>query len=171
MSSSSQLPTPNSRGAAAYVGGSFAPPLPAEKLAEYRVVIERDAPDDLKEPLLGLCHMVEAFYETPESQEPRDAHPVGMGFVQPLETAEIERLWDLVPWAWEVEALRGRCNQLEPTEVDRDNSRRHAEYKARGERMPDSERIVTLLDASRHLLWYAKELAEDREPCTCDKLS
>ncbi len=153
-----------------FVGGSFAPPLTADKLRQYRVVIERSVSDDLKEPLLGLCRMVEVFQETPESDEPAEPHPVGMGHVQQLAPEEVERIWDLVPWPWEVDALRGRCNQLEPTEVDQANARRHAAYKARGERMPDSERIVTLLGASRHLLWYAKELAEDREPCTNDKL-
>jgi hypothetical protein len=170
MSDNAQ-PTARPRAPRRFVGGSFAPPLTADKLRQYRVVIERQAPDDLKKPLLGLCAMVEEFQTTPESDEPARPHPVGMGFVQKLEPAEIERMWDLVPWPWEVEALRGRCNQLEPTDDDRDNSRRHAETKARGERMPDAERIVTLLDASRHLLWFAKELGEDREPCTCDKVN
>lgn len=154
----------------AYVGGSFAPPLPAEKLAEYRATIDQHAPEDLKQSLSGLCDLMEMFAGTPESSQAAAPHPCGVGHVQRLEDAEIARIWDACPWAWEVEALRQRCNQLQPTEVDRDNARRHAEYKARGERMPDDERVVTLIDASRHLLWFAKELAEDREPCTADKL-
>ncbi len=146
-SPNSQLPTPNSRGAAAprrFVGGSFAPPLDADKLRQYRVVIERQAPDDLKEALFGLCRMVEVFYETPASDEPAEPHPVGMGVVQKLEPEEIERIWDLVPWPWEVDALRGRCASI-----------------------PAGSPLRT---PAYHLLWYAKELTEDREPCTNDKL-
>lgn len=153
------------------IGGSFAPPLPVARVAEYREVIERDAPEQLREALLGLCTMMEAFSETPESQEPAAPNPIGIGKVQKLEQAEIERLWDLVPWPYEVDALRGECNaRIAETEVDADNYRRHAEYKARGERMPWHEWTPTLSYAARHLLWYAKELAEDREPCTADKL-
>jgi len=154
-----------------YVGGSFAPPLPAEKLDQYREILLRDAPEDIRGSLVDLCDLVALFQATGESSQPKAPHPVGRGYVQRLDDAEIARIWDACPWAWEVEALRQRCNQLQPTEVDRDNARRHAEYKARGERMPDDERVVTLIDASRHLLWFAKELAEDREPCTADKLS
>jgi hypothetical protein len=127
-----------------YVGGSFAPPLTAEKLREYRTAIERTAPEDLKASLLGLCAMVEEFGKTPASDQPAAPHPAGMGHLQKLDEAEIKRIWDLVPWSWEVDALRLRC-----ASIPADSPLRTPAY---------------------HLLWYAKELAEDREPCTCDKL-
>ena len=126
------------------VGGSFAPPLPAEKLDAYREIILRDAPEDIRGSLVDLCDLVALFQATGESNEPKTAHPCGVGHVQPLDDAEIARIWDACPWAWEVDALRQRCASI-PAESP-------------------------LRTPAYHLLWYAKELAEDREPCTADKL-
>ena len=153
-----------------YIGGSFAPPLPVEKLAEYRKAIEANAPADLKDSLLGLCTMVETFQATPESSQPKAKHPVGKGYIQKLDDAEIKRIWDLVPWDWECEALQERARQMPATDADRDNTRRNREYKAHGEVMPQNEWIVTARMAANHLVWFAKELTKDREPCTNDKL-
>lgn len=127
-----------------YIGGSFAPPLPAEKLTEYRKAIEANAPEDLKDSLLGLCTMVETFQATPESSQPKAKHPVGKGYIQKLDDAEIKRIWDLVPWSWECEALQARLNTI-----------------------PSGSPVRT---PAFHLLWFAKELTKDREPCTNDKL-
>lgn len=126
------------------IGGSFAPPLPAEKLVEYRQTIETHAADDIKQALLGLCDMVQTFQQTPESSAPKAKHPVGVGFVQPLDESEIKRIWDLVPWDWECAALETQFNKLA---VD-----------------------SPLRTPAFHLLWFAKELTKDRQPCTNDKL-
>jgi len=129
----------------AYVGGSFAPPLPAEKLAEYRTIIADHGPDDIRDTLQDLCDLVAMFTGTPESSQATTPHPCGVGHVQKLDDAEIARLWDACPWPWEVDALRLRC-----ASIPADSPLRTPAY---------------------HLLWYAKELAEDREPCTADKIS
>jgi hypothetical protein len=135
-----------------YVGGSFAPPLPAETLAAYRATILADAPEDLRDSLVGLCDLVALFQATGESAEKKTPHPVGIGHVQKLEDAEIGRLWDACPWPWEAEALGKRANSLPTMVVD-------------GKTVDSPVR-----KAAFHLVWFAKELAADREPCTADKL-
>jgi hypothetical protein len=127
-----------------FIGGSFAPPLSTEKLTEYRQIIEAEAPADLKDQLLSLCTMVETFQQTPESTNGKAKHPAGAGYVQPLEDAEIKRIWDVVPWDWEIAAIQSRCDQLPAKSPIR--------------------------NAAFHLLWFAVELTNDREPCTNDKL-
>jgi len=128
-----------------YVGGSFAPPITPKKLAEYRTIIADHGPDDLRDTLQDLCDLVALFGMTGESKQAKAPHPCGVGHVQLLDKGEIERIWDVCLWPWEVDALRGQC-----ASIPADSPLRTPAY---------------------HLLWYAKELAEDREPCTCDKLS
>lgn len=149
--SNSQLPAP---GRSPYIGGSFAPPISAETLAAYRATILADAPDDLRDSLVDLCDLVALFQASGESGQPKTPHPAGFGHVQKLDDAEIARLWDACPWPWEAEALGKRADQL-PTMVN-------AEGKTAD---------TPVRKAAFHLVWFAKELAADREPCTADKLS
>jgi hypothetical protein len=124
-------------------GGSFAPPIDSAKLASYRSVISAAAPEHLKEGLLGLATMVEKFQETPASPISGTPHPSGTGVIVPLETAEVQRIWDYVPWDHELNALQSELDKLEAGD---------------------------LRNASFHLLWFGKELAQDREPLTSDRL-
>lgn len=136
------------------LGGSFAPPIDAETLAEYRTIAE-GAPPELKEPMVELCKMVGVFNETPASRQPGTPHPVGTmlrgdgsvipaPLVVPLDEAEIKRIWDYVPWDHECEMYR---QLFETIPVD-----------------------SPLRNPAFHLLWYAVELTRDREPMTKDKL-
>jgi hypothetical protein len=86
--------------------------------------------------------MVRVFNETPSSKLEGDTHQSGVGKIIPLEKEEIERIWDVVPWPKECDVI-GECFD-----------------KLTGE----------LRNAAFHLLWYARELAIDREPITNDKL-
>jgi hypothetical protein len=125
-------------------GGSFAPPLDATKLSEYRSLITAYAPVHLQERLLGLCKMVEVFNETPASALPGKPHPAGRGMIVNLEQPEIDRIWDLVPWEDELVGLQSELDKLAP-----DSPVRNAAF---------------------HLLWFGKELTKDREPLTTDRL-
>ena len=124
------------------IGGSFAPPLTAEKIADYKSLT--DSCDDRKCAgyMNDLIKMVEVFFETPESHERPQKHPAGVGAVIPLETSEVERIWDHVPWAEECDLIGQAFDSLT-------GETRNAAY---------------------HLLWYARELTKVRETCTCDKL-
>lgn len=130
------------------LGGSFAPPINAEKIALYRE-LAKAAPDPrVRDAMLPLCDMVETFQETPESQLTGTPHPLGNRYpaIVPLEQSEIDRMWDLVPWDYECDAL-GQLFETIPNETQK-----------------------PLRDAAHHLLWFARELTKDREPLTNDKI-
>lgn len=128
------------------IGGSFAPPLTAQNLKTYRE-LANTAPDPrVRDAMLPLCEMVEAFQKTPESRRSGHPHPSGAGTIIPLEDAEIKRIWDLVPWDYECNAL-GELFETIPANTEK-----------------------PLRNAAFHLLWYARELTLDREPLTTDKL-
>jgi len=136
-----------------WLGGSFAPPLSKETLAEYRTAAESAEPR-IREVMLKLCRMIEVFQETPESSLPSQPQPLGTlrtldgrlvaPQVVPLEEAEVQRIWDDVPWDYEIEAYRTLFDSL----------------------LADSP----LRTPCFHLLWFGTELEKDREPLTNDKL-
>ncbi len=124
------------------IGGSFAPPLNVGKLAAYKSKIESCDDPQIKEVLLKLHKMVEVFNETPSSSLDGVPHAL-RGTIIPLEEQEVKRIWDYVPWDYEIEA-----------------------YKILLERLPNGE----LRNAAFHLLWFAVELEKDREPITNDRI-
>jgi hypothetical protein len=136
-----------------WLGGSFAPPLSKEKVAEYQKAAESAEPR-IREVMLKLCRMVEVFQETPESPLPGQPHPLGAmrtldgrlvaPQIVPLEEVEIQRIWDEVPWDYEIEAYRTLFDSL-----------------------PADSPLRT---PCFHLLWFATELEKDREPLTNDKV-
>jgi hypothetical protein len=127
------------------VGGSFAPPLTPEKIEEFKNLLSiSNAPPSTKGAITDLLKMAEMFFETPESTEPVEPHPAGVGHVQMLEADEIQRIWDVVPWDYEIEAM---CHLFE--KLDTSDPLRNVAY---------------------HLVWYANELTDDRQPVTTDKI-
>jgi hypothetical protein len=128
------------------VGGSFAPPLPPERLARYRELAESATPQ-VREAMTKLCDMVEAFGRTPRSRAPGAPHPSGAPIaIVPLEQAEIERMDEHVPWQEELDVFAGWFDRIDPA------------------------RQKELRDAAFHLLWFGRELFLDREPLCSDQL-
>jgi endonuclease III len=123
-------------------GGSFAPPLSQEKLAAYKVLAS-NAPPRIKDAMNELIVMVSKFKETPDSTLSAQLHPSGAAMVVPLEKQEVDRIWDFVPWDDELATM----NKV-------------------FESIPKGE----LRNAAYHLLWFGRELCNDREPLTTDKL-
>lgn len=130
---------------AAKIGGSFAPPLNAGKVTAYRA-LAATAPPAVAEAMGKLCDMVDLFQQTPASAKPGRPHPVGIGTIVELEDGEKERIFDAVPWAHE--------------------NRMYAELFDGIDARTDKP----LRDAAFHLLWFAVELTNDREPLTADRL-
>lgn len=128
-------------------GGSFAPPLPDAKLAEYEQ-LAASAPPQVTDYMRQLIAMMRKFRETPESTRPGTPHPVsGLGLmIVPLEAKEVERIWDHVPWPQECDVMGSVFEAID-----------NATHKP-------------LRDAAFHLLWFARELCADREPITNDKI-
>lgn len=124
------------------IGGSFAPPLDSSKLNEYRDLIEL-APKEAAYYMGQLCGMMEAFQQESPSRKASTPHPVGIGLITELEKEQVERLWDTVPWKNECDGMSKCFEELEAGPVR---------------------------NAAFHLLWYAYELTEDRQPFTSDML-
>jgi len=124
------------------IGGSFAPKLDDSKLVEYSE-IALSADDKTSDMMKKLIEMVSVFNQTPYSKLQGTKHDSGMGMVVPLEDAEVERIWDYVPWKEECEMMSKVFENL-----------------------PNG----LLRNAAFHLLWYANELCQDREPMTMDRL-
>lgn len=132
------------------VGGSFAPPLDAAKLEEYRALAAEASPE-VGEAMNSLIKMMESFHDRPAPKKGERApagipHPSGLGLMVKLPDAEVKRLWDVVPWEHEVEMYKQLFDTIDP-----------AGKKA-------------LRDAAFHLAWYARELTIDRVPLTKDQL-
>lgn len=126
------------------IGGSFAPPITADLLSEYRAAAAAAGDQKIKDAMLQLCDMVELFQQTPASRNGGTPHPSGLGLMVPLEDAEVQRIWDAVPWDYECDAIQSLFDTLSPESP--------------------------LRTPAFHLLWMAKELTQDREPMTTDKL-
>lgn len=123
-------------------GGSFAPPL--DSLEPYKS-LAATAPEQVKDYMTKLIVMLETFRQTPDSTLPGSPHPSGRGNIVPLDDAEVKRIWDVVPWSEELDAMAVVFDRIGP------------------EQKP-------LRDAAFHLLWFGRELCADREPITSDKL-
>jgi hypothetical protein len=126
-------------------GGSFAPPLDAKKLAAYRKLAKAEG-GAVGDAMTALCDMAETFQKTPASKREGKPHPSGRGMIVRLEDAEVERIDPVVPWPHECEMYAKLFDGIDP--------------QARKE----------LRDAAHHLLWFAVELTNDREPLTSDRL-
>lgn len=134
------------------VGGSFAPPLPDAKLTEYEA-LANNAPGQIKDEMLKLVKMLRVFRETPDSKKPGKPHATGIAMVVPLEEEEVKRIWDYVPWGDESDDHINECDQI-------------------GKLFDKIDPVANkdLRNAAFHLLWFARELAQDREPITNDRL-
>lgn len=135
----------------------LAPPLTVEKLAEYRELAIKCKDEVITDEMLKLVKMVEVFNETPTSEEEPTLIKIRAAKINgqvreslakiPLAADEVKRIWDVVPYAHELKAL--------------------AELF---EGIPNSPTWKPLRDAAHHLLWFATELYNDREPMTFDKV-
>lgn len=123
------------------IGGCFAPELAPEKVSGYRQLSAGVEDKQIAQYMGDLCDMLDLFFQTPESTLGGSKHPIA-GIVVPLEDAEIQRIWNKVPWPEECDLIGKAFDRLPSGDV------RNAAY---------------------HLLWYARELAKDREPMTKER--
>lgn len=134
--------TSRNRGPACY-----AEPIDEGTLQDYRTAAKSlDPTSEVGYHFRALLSMVEKFFETGESSLegiPIEGNREGAVHV-PLETEEIDRIWDYVPWSKEIDAIEAAFDTL-PNKSD-------------------------IRKAAFHLSWYARELTADREPITKDKL-
>jgi hypothetical protein len=127
-------------------GGSFAPPLTDELLAEYKAAVDALPASALKDGLLILYNCCQKWWEQPESTEGTTLHPSGAGTIVSLDPAIAKALWDHIPWKEELATIQVLCDAIPASQ----QKLRHCAF---------------------HLLWHAKELEMDREPMTSDKVN
>lgn len=132
-------------------GGSFAPPLSADTLAVYADLISAVEDRRAKDYLQQLHLMTLTFQQTPASTLKGTPHKSGTGAVIPLEPAEIERIYDLVPWGEELDVMSDYFDRVFAA-------------SPRGS-LSEQRRNMAF-----HLIWYGRELLLDREPITSDML-
>lgn len=133
----------------------FAPPLTDDLIAAYEKVANSlpDARGDVRDAMRECLAAVTLWWELPESKgsakdqsiELRHRGQETLVKVVSLTPDLVQRLWDAVPWGYELDAMQ-----------------------ALFDRIPAGER--ELRDAAFHLLWHARELCLDREPLTREKL-
>lgn len=130
----------------------FAPVLTDESLVNYRIAVDLLELGPVKDACNGCLKAVEAWHKLPESTRDdvdkfRIRHNgVDKTFsVVPLKKEHVEQLWELVPWGYELDAMQSLFDGIP------------AEQKE-------------LRNMAFHILWHARELCEDREPLTQDKL-
>lgn len=143
-----------------FFGGSFAPPLTDEILAEYQGLINQ-VPEktQLRDALDRAFSCVSKWWELPESDGVPKPHPVNgeTGTVNgvtrklavqivPLNEEFQKQLWDDIPWDDEIASWGRLFEGISAT----DNKK--------------------LRDAAHHLLWHVVELSRDREPITNDRI-
>lgn len=141
------VPLPNGAANRPRIGGSFAPPLPPERLRAYRDLADNpETPPPVADALRALAAMVEAYHNLPRrARAAATPHPSGLGQIVLLAQEEVQALWQHVPWPHECEGIQTLFDEIPPEKKE-------------------------LRDAAFHLLWMAKELTIDREPLTTDSL-
>lgn len=135
-----------------YYGGSFAPALSVAQLAIYKTFADGAEPQ-VKGLMSTLIKMVEVFNAAPAKvNSPIEQHKSGTGFVIKLDPETIAAIDSHVPWHEEIEMMGKVFDRIPALDI------------------PLVDRPLNLRDAAFHLLWYAAELANDREPITQESL-
>lgn len=134
----------------------IAPSFSDEKLAAYRTLIDGVEPKTaLRDALEKVWACAVAWWEVRESHLPAITVPSGTALtrgpdvkLQKLDNGVIESLWDHVPWMDEIAVCESQFEKLSPVGAEK-----------------------PLRDAAFHLSWLAKELHNDREPITVERLA
>jgi hypothetical protein len=129
---------------------SHAPPITPAILTDYEALAERVAETDPRRLWMQrLCRMLRLFWETPESTLEGTPNPSENGTViVPLEEAEKRRVFEAVPFPQELNVYAAEFNKWRN----------------------DHEDEKPFRDAAGHLVWYAREINNGREPITADKV-
>lgn len=133
----------------------FAPPLTDDQIAAYEKLANGlpDSRGDVRDAMRECLAAVKLWWELPESKgsakdqsvELRHRGQETLVKLVSLTPDLVQKLWDAVPWGYELDAMQSLFDRIDPAEKG-------------------------LRDAAFHLLWHARELCLDREPLTRDRL-
>lgn len=132
----------------------LAPALTEEKLAKWQELINNlQMGSELRDALETLFKCVEAWWNARESTEKHVVAATGAGFVsgpdvrlQKFDGELKDLLFETTPWMKELKLYDDLLESIHP----------------------ESEK--ELRDAAFHMLWFAKEICNDREPLTLDRI-
>lgn len=166
--------------------GCFAPPLSDELIAGYETLVNAlpDERGDVRDAMRECLTAVKFWWTLPESKgTPKDGkllivHREKEAIVRltTLTPDLVKQLWDVVPWPYEIDAMKSLFNKL-PS-----GTREYTGTKPIDEKVAETgtfldwnveivdEAAYKLCNAAFHLLWHVNELSLDREPLTQDKL-
>lgn len=149
------MPTPAEMKSVPMPVACFAPPLTDALLAKYEALAAAlpNSRGDVRDAMRECLAAVKFWWDLPESKGLPDDQKLKLLHrgkearvpVTSLTPDLVEKLWDAVPWGYELDAMQALFDRIAPAERD-------------------------LRDACFHLLWHARELCNDREPLTRDKL-
>ncbi len=149
------MPNPTELKAERMPVACFAPPLTDGLIAKYEALANGLPREryDVRDAMRECLAAVKFWWELPESKGDRDDRSLAIRHrgrdarikVTSLTPDLVERMWDAVPWGYELDAMQSLFDRIDPAEKP-------------------------LRDAAFHLLWFARELERDREPLTADKL-
>jgi hypothetical protein len=103
-----------------HVGGSFAPPLTDELLANYAELADTAEPE-IRDAMLTLHKCAAAWWEQPESTSPGRPHMSGRGTIIALDKPIAAALWDLIPWTRELVSMGELFASVQADEVARNS--------------------------------------------------
>jgi hypothetical protein len=171
------------------IGGSFAPEITDELLADYHAKVE-SIPHSLpqREVLENLLACCEAWWELPESNgTSKTPHAVGIGTMVSLHPDVLEKLDPHIPWDHELEAYQklidafpDGLSKTETVEVEKNYLDYPVDEKGRVIGRPEvktkkiqvpkvvDQEAKDIRNMANHLLWVAVELSNEREPLTAD---
>jgi hypothetical protein len=96
------------------LGGSFAPPLTDNLLAQYRALIDGlDPKSRVRDALEQLYRCVAQWWALPDSKRKGRKHPVGVGVIVDLEEEHAQALWDAIPWDHELDEMARLFDEIE----------------------------------------------------------
>ena len=129
----------------------LAPPLTDEKLVEYQSLVSSvEKGTELRDVLDILLNCVTRWWEARESTHKAVEVATGTDITvgpmvrfQKLDSALVSEFWDSVPWLRELVAFGAVLDTI----TDK-----------------------PLRDCGFHMLWYATELCNDREPLSSDRI-
>ena len=104
-------------------GGTFAPPLSDEKLAEYKALIDAQPESVTKDALKILYRCCDAWWSVPESTGEGHPHPCGRGVMVDLDKPIAEALWDSIPWKEELDHFEVLAKEVQKGESERNSAK------------------------------------------------
>jgi hypothetical protein len=140
----------------AYVGGSFAPPLTDELIAEYRKLADALGASPEKDMISSLLTCCEKWWNLPESAGTSTSpHPSGQGVIVKLHPDVAAALDEHIPWPHDLASIQAHADTVEQDKVLRNSEKVQRWHLAvrehvRNKFYPDAGELTAAMKASQN---------------------